>query len=133
MSSCPFCHLPERRVVLRNSLAVAFFDAYPVTKGHALVVPLRHVADVWGLTEEERQACHVLLEGLRSLIMEDDASVTGFNVGTNAGESAGQTVFHCHFHLIPRRSGDCPNPRGGVRHVFPEKANYDPSDPELPT
>lgn len=132
MSSCPFCHLPEHRVVLRNSLAVAFLDAYPVTKGHALVVPLRHVADMWGLTAEELHACHDLFEGLRRLITADDASVTGFNLGTNAGESAGQTVFHCHFHLIPRRVGDCSNPRGGVRHVFPDKANYDPSAPELP-
>lgn len=132
MSECPFCHLPEYRVVLRNSLAVAFFDAYPVTSGHALVVPLRHVEDIWGLTAEERQACHELLEGLRQRITAEDASVTGFNVGTNAGTSAGQTVFHCHFHLIPRREGDCANPRGGVRHVFPDKANYDPSAPVLP-
>ena len=132
MFPCPFCQLPDHRVVMRNSLAAAFFDAYPVAKGHALVVPVRHVEDVWGLTAEERQACHELLEGLRRFIRLDDASVSGFNLGTNAGASAGQTVFHCHFHLIPRREGDCANPRGGVRHVFPEKANYDPSAPELP-
>ncbi|OSZ66240.1 diadenosine tetraphosphate hydrolase [Hydrogenophaga sp. IBVHS2] len=131
MSSCPFCRLPEHRVLLRNRLAVALFDAYPVTSGHALVVPLRHVEDFWGLTAEERLACHELFDGLRGLITAKDPSVTGFNLGTNAGASAGQTVFHCHFHLIPRRDGDCENPRGGVRHVFQDKANYDPSAPSL--
>jgi ATP adenylyltransferase len=126
---CQFCELPVERVVYRNELAIAFYDGYPVSDGHALVIPVRHVVDYWGLTAAEREACHNLLEALRNKIQQSDPQVTGFNIGLNAGQSAGQTVFHCHFHLIPRRDGDVQNPRGGVRHVIPGKGHYKSSDP----
>lgn len=131
-SICPFCELPARRIILHNELALALLDAYPVTHGHALVIPRRHVMDYWGMTDDERAACHDLLVAMRSNVLREDRSVTGFNIGLNAGKSAGQTIFHCHYHLIPRRDGDSPNPRGGVRHVFPDKANYDSQAPSLP-
>jgi diadenosine tetraphosphate (Ap4A) HIT family hydrolase len=127
--SCPFCNLPADRIVLQNDLAIAFYDGYPVSDGHGLVIPKRHVDDYWGLTGAEREACHNLIEALRNKIQKADSLVTGFNIGQNAGASAGQTVFHSHFHLIPRRDGDVPNPRGGIRHVIPNKGHYKSSDP----
>jgi ATP adenylyltransferase len=127
--TCPFCELPLDRIVIQNNLAIGFYDGYPVSAGHALVIPKRHVVDYWGLTPQEREACHGLLELLKTDIEKKDPLVNGFNIGLNAGASAGQTVFHCHFHLIPRRDGDVPNPRGGVRHVIPGKGHYKSSDP----
>lgn len=122
--SCIFCRLNADRLLSENSLAMAFLDAFPVTVGHSLVIPKRHVTDVFGLTTDEIVACHVLLAEIRKTQMKSDLSIDGYNVGVNAGEAAGQTVFHCHFHLIPRRTGDVPDPRGGVRHVIPGKGNY---------
>lgn len=129
--SCPFCTLPVARIALENELALAFRDGYPVTPGHSLVIPRRHVEDYWGLTDSERQACHELLVQVRNNVLRVDSTVTGFNIGLNAGFSAGQTVFHCHFHLIPRRDGDAPNPRGGVRHVIPGKGSYQTDLPPI--
>jgi ATP adenylyltransferase len=123
-TQCPFCSLTPSRVHFQNELAVAFFDGYPVSEGHSLIIPKQHVADYWGLSDAERQACHELLVKLKDNLIKKDPSITGFNIGLNAGESAGQTVFHCHYHLIPRRDGDVQNPRGGVRHVIPGKGHY---------
>lgn len=96
----------------------------PVTERHALIVPRRHVQDYFALTSEELLACDDLLRQARELVLASDPSVEGFNVGANVGEVAGQTIFHCHIHLIPRRSGDVENPRGGVRHLIPGKGAY---------
>jgi diadenosine tetraphosphate (Ap4A) HIT family hydrolase len=95
-----------------------------VTSGHTLVVPKRHVADYFGLTREELVACDDLLHVCRRETMATDRTVEGFNIGMNAGAVAGQTIFHCHIHLIPRRAGDVEKPRGGVRHVIPGKGDY---------
>ncbi len=130
---CPFCDLPSGRVVFENELALAFYDGYPVSDGHALVIPRRHASDYWELTPAERESCHELLESLRRKVQSDDCRVTGFNIGINAGASAGQTVFHCHIHLIPRRDGDVADPRGGIRHVIPGKGRYDTSKPPKET
>lgn len=121
---CLFCTIPLERVVLHNELAYAILDGFPVTEGHALVIPRRHVQDYFGLTHEELAACHELLHALRRDAIAQDETVQGFNIGMNAGEVAGQTVFHCHTHLIPRRAGDVENPRGGVRHLIPGKGAY---------
>jgi len=110
--------------VAENELAIAFRDLYPVTEHHTLVIPKRHVADMFDLYQPERNAIQALLEQQRKLILKQDSKVTGFNVGINAGADAGQTVFHCHFHLIPRRQGDCTDPRGGVRGVILERQKY---------
>jgi diadenosine tetraphosphate (Ap4A) HIT family hydrolase len=99
-------------------------DKYPVSDGHCLLVPKRHVADYFTMTTAEKLDCDNLLCILQKRIFNSDSEVTGFNVGMNCGESAGQTIFHAHIHLIPRRDGDTPNPRGGVRGAIPEKMDY---------
>lgn len=121
---CAFCELPKDRVVEENELAVAFRDGFPVTGLHTLVIPKRHVADHFDLFQPEKNAVQALLESQRAVILELDQKVTGFNIGINSGEDAGQTIFHCHTHLIPRREGDVAEPRGGVRGVIPEKQKY---------
>ncbi len=120
---CPFCE-KHNRDVLKNKLAYVMLDGYAVSNGHSLIIPKRHVADYFDLYEAERAAMQSLLEQQRQNILLDDKTVTGFNVGINVGESAGQSVFHVHMHLIPRRDGDVENPRGGVRHVIPGKGFY---------
>ncbi len=120
---CRFCISISSRVIASNALAFAIRDAFPVTPLHALVIPQRHVADFFGLTPEEREACAELIHQLRRDILQEDPTVEGFNIGMNVGEMAGQTILHCHIHLIPRRRGDVPNPRGGVRMVIPHKGH----------
>ena len=121
--SCPFCNL-DRELVAENELAVAFRDLYPVTPLHTLIIPKRHVADYFGLYQPELNAINELIHHLKDKILEEDRTVVGFNIGMNAGEAAGQTVFHSHTHLIPRREGDTESPRGGVRGVVPNKQSY---------
>ena len=121
---CPFCSLDTERVLEFNENASAFRDGYPVTELHTLVIPKRHVTTYFELTEDERKSIHTLLESQRAKIMAEDETVEGFNIGWNCGEAAGQTVFHAHVHLIPRRKGDVENPRGGVRHIIPGKGRY---------
>ena len=111
-------------MLLRNELAVCIADAYPVTEGHSLVIPDRHVADGMELHQPEWNAVTALLKRRRQDLLMADASISGFNIGLNSGESAGQTVMHAHWHLIPRRNGDTPDPRGGVRGVIQEKQRY---------
>ncbi len=122
---CFFCDLQtSERVLLRNELAVCIADAYPVTEGHSLVIPCRHVADGMDLHQPEWNAVSALLKQRRLELEKADGSISGFNIGLNSGESAGQTVMHAHWHLIPRRKGDTADPRGGVRGVIPEKQSY---------
>jgi diadenosine tetraphosphate (Ap4A) HIT family hydrolase len=122
---CLFCQaLNGSRIVEELASVVAIEDGYPVTEGHLLILPRRHTPDYFSMTEQERMDAEDLLRILRNKIAGKDKSVTGFNVGANCGESAGQTVWHAHIHLIPRRDGDTPNPRGGVRGVIPEKMDY---------
>jgi diadenosine tetraphosphate (Ap4A) HIT family hydrolase len=111
-------------VIADNDLAYAIRDGFPVTEGHTLVIPKRHVEDYFGLSKGEVLACNDLLQSLREDIRSSDTSVLGFNIGMNAGKVAGQTIFHCHIHLIPRRDGDVDDPRGGVRGVIPGKQKY---------
>jgi len=123
-SGCLFCEIPQDRVIASNALAYAVRDSYAVTPMHSLIMPRRHVKTYFELGRPEINACNQLLEDLRSSIAGEDDSVEGFNIGMNCGEVAGQSIFHCHIHLIPRRRGDVENPRGGVRHVIPGKGNY---------
>lgn len=123
MKGCPFCEVGGR-VIAENGLAYVIRDTYPVTSLHSLVIPKRHAATFFDLYEPERRAMNLLLDGIRNAILSEDNSVTGFNVGMNAGESAGQTIDHAHTHLIPRRKGDTDKPRGGVRAVIPGAADY---------
>ncbi|MFP1631951.1 HIT domain-containing protein [Zhengella sp. ZM62] len=121
---CIFCEVPADRVIAENELCYAIRDGFPVTPLHTLVIPKRHVPDYFDLFQPELNAIRQILDDLRSSIQDDDPTVSGFNVGVNAGASAGQTIFHCHVHLIPRRDGDVPSPRGGVRGVIPGKQSY---------
>lgn len=103
---------------------MAFEDKYPVTKGHMLITPLRHTPSFFELGASEQKACLQLLENLKQKVLVQDSKVTGFNIGINDGIDAGQTVMHCHIHLIPRRKGDVSDPRGGIRHVIPNRGYY---------
>ena len=121
---CIFCELPQDRIIDQTELSKVFRDAFPVTKLHTLVIPKRHVADYFELTKEEQADIQTLIQKHHELIKLKDMSVTGFNMGINIGASAGQTIFHAHVHLIPRRDGDVSNPQGGVRGVIPKKQRY---------
>lgn len=120
---CIFCD-PDREIVAEDDLCYAIRDAFAVTPGHTLVIPRRHVADYFDLYQPELNAANRLLQQLKEQLSDDDDSISGFNVGINSGASAGQTIFHCHIHLIPRRDDDVENPRGGVRGVIPSKQKY---------
>lgn len=111
-------------ILIENDLCLAILDNHAVTRGHTLVFPKRHVTDYFDMSELERSEVNDLLRIRRRQLLESDRSISGFNIGVNCGESAGQTVEHCHIHLIPRRGGDTPNPRGGVRGVVPDKMQY---------
>lgn len=122
---CPFCQGQlGPRVTAQHGTACALLDGFPVTPMHHLVVPARHTATFFDMTQEEQADALALLELLKTRIQEADGSVTGFNIGMNCGDSAGQTVPHAHIHLIPRRPGDMQDPRGGVRGVIPARQRY---------
>jgi diadenosine tetraphosphate (Ap4A) HIT family hydrolase len=121
---CLFCNIKESGLAKENNLAYASYDTYPVTEGHCLIIPKRHVKDYFDLSNEEIIACNDLIREIKNEIIEKDSSVKGFNVGSNAGKISGQSILHCHIHLIPRRVGDVENPQGGVRSVIPSKQHY---------
>ena len=123
-SSCLFCKPDRKRMVSESDLVYVLKDSYPVTEGHVLIIPRRHVASFFDLFDSEIKSCSATIKELHTKIGNKDSTVQGFNIGVNDGESAGQTVFHCHWHLIPRRKGDMENPRGGVRHCVAGKGNY---------
>jgi diadenosine tetraphosphate (Ap4A) HIT family hydrolase len=123
-NQCLFCNVDQDRIIAENELAFAIRDGFPVTELHSLIIPRRHVVDYFGLTKEELFACNDLLLLVKEGILTSDPSVRGFNIGANSGLVAGQSIFHCHIHLIPRREGDVPNPKGGIRHVIPGKGTY---------
>jgi ATP adenylyltransferase len=120
---CPFCEI-KPAIGNRNSLAFAFEDKYPVTEGHTLVSPIRHTPSFFDMGSSEQKACLMLLEQMKVKIAKKDSTITGFNVGVNDGKDAGQTVLHCHIHLIPRRKGDAADPRGGIRRIIPGRGVY---------
>jgi len=123
-NGCLFCNVGEERIIAENELAFAIRDGFPVTELHSLIIPRRHVSDYFELSKEELLACNDLLRIVKEEILARDESVKGFNVGANSGLVAGQSIFHCHIHLIPRREGDVPNPKGGIRHLIPGKGAY---------
>lgn len=118
---CPFCRHPG--VVLQNELAVAVYDKYPVSRGHMLVLPRRHFTDIFQAGPDEIGAMWDLLHRCR-LYLDEKYGPQGYNVGVNCGHAAGQTVPHVHVHLIPRYTGDVPDPTGGVRGVIPARRIY---------
>jgi len=126
---CPFCTLPAGRITAENEHAFCLLDGFPLTEGHMLVVPRRHVANLFDLGEQELAAVWRLVAEVHNRLRASD-DVHGVNVGLNDGRAAGQTIEHAHVHVIPRREGDVPDPRGGVRWVLPERARYWEDGPE---
>ena len=123
-NDCLFCVVRPNELLSENESCYASKDAHPVTSQHTLIIPKRHVVDYFDLTELEIAAIHQMLIAIRSRIKNDDLTVKGFNIGVNAGKTAGQSIPHVHIHLIPRRQGDVENPQGGVRGVIPDKQKY---------
>ena len=121
---CLFCNINESGSTHENKLAYASYDSYPVSEHHCLIIPKRHIKDFFELTNEELIACNDLIKKVKNEILNKDRTVRGFNIGTNAGKISGQSILHCHFHLIPRREGDVENPQGGVRSVIPNRQYY---------
>lgn len=120
---CPFCTLPDGRVVEENEFSLLIRDGYPVSPGHSLVIPKRHVGSFFEVAAPERAALLVLLDKAKDLV-ERDYTPAGYNIGINNGTAAGQTVPHLHIHMIPRYIGNQDDARGGVRWVIPDKADY---------
>jgi len=121
---CLFCSMGQDRIIAENDLVYVIRDGYPVTESHTLIIPKRHEANYFNLTSQEVDAINKMLQEQKSLLEQQDPTISGFNVGINIGEDAGQSIFHVHVHLIPRRKGDMKNPKGGVRGVIPEKQHY---------
>lgn len=124
MSECIFCNIDQSRIIDSNDSFYVIRDIYPVTELHTLMIPHRHISSYFDLTEDEQISLFTLLKSHKEQLLKTDPSITGFNIGVNDGEDAGQTIFHCHIHLIPRRKGDVENARGGVRGVIPDKQSY---------
>jgi diadenosine tetraphosphate (Ap4A) HIT family hydrolase len=121
-SPCIFCQL-DRTPLAESRQSVGFLDSFPVAKGHALIVPRRHVVTIWEMTPEEYADAFALVREIKDLLQKQ-FDPQGFNVGVNCGEAAGQSVWHAHIHIIPRYTGDVPSPRGGVRNIVAVKGNY---------
>ena len=121
---CLFCNTKESGFTNQNELAYASYDTYPVSKYHCLIIPKRHIKDFFELSNEELLACKDLIRKVKDEVIKKDPNIDGFNLGTNIGRVSGQSILHCHFHLIPRRLGDVKNPQGGVRSVIPNKQHY---------
>jgi len=121
MKKCFFCH-PSRPIIAQSGLAISFYDGYPTSPGHTLVVPRRHVETYFDCTPEEKAALWEMVETIRQIL--EEGKPDGFNIGFNVGRASGQSVFHAHIHVIPRYEGDVPNPRGGVRHAVVGKGYY---------
>ena len=121
---CLFCNTKKSGCAHQNEFAYASYDTYPVSKYHCLIIPKRHIKDYFDLNKDELIACDKLIRIVKKEILNKDQSVKGFNLGTNIGKVSGQSIYHCHFHLIPRREGDVENPQGGVRSVIPNNQHY---------
>ena len=121
---CLFCDVNQSGCAHENDLAYASYDSYPVSEHHCLIIPKRHIKNYFDLSNDELIACNDLIKVVKKEITNKDPLVKGFNLGTNIGIVSGQSILHCHFHLIPRREGDVDNPQGGVRSVIPNKQHY---------
>ncbi len=123
IKACAFCTLPPERIVRSSPLAIVIRDGFPISRGHTLIIPRRHVGSFFELTSDERSEMLALLDQAKAEL-DSEFHPDGFNIGINDGAAAGQTVPHLHIHLIPRYKGDLEDPRGGVRWIIPEKADY---------
>ena len=128
MIDCLFCNVDKSKIVSENDFFVVVRDNYPVTELHTLIISKRHTASYFELEDSEKISLIKTLDKQKNLLLQNDSTIKGFNIGINDGVEAGQTIMHFHTHLIPRRTGDVQNPRGGVRGVIPEKQNYESGD-----
>jgi diadenosine tetraphosphate (Ap4A) HIT family hydrolase len=122
MQDCPFCNI-DREIIMSSDLCFAVYDKFPVSAGHVLVIPKRHVRDYFELDIKELASLWEMVTQVKTII-DSKYKPQGYNIGFNVGESAGQTVNHVHIHVIPRYRGDMEDPAGGVRHVIPGKVKY---------
>ena len=120
---CPFCVISPDRISEETELTTTLYDGFPVSRGHTLVIPKRHIGSFFELTDEERIQIFQAINQAKNAL-DEELQPDGYNIGINDGEAAGQTVMHLHVHLIPRYKGDMDDPRGGVRWIFPDKADY---------
>ena len=120
---CPFCTLVNRKIYLENDLSIGILDGFPISNGHSLIIPKRHVGSIFDIQKDELLSLFNLLADVKNKLTEQ-FSPDGFNIGINDNEAAGQTISHVHIHLIPRYRGDQEDPRGGIRWIFPDKAKY---------
>ena len=125
MIACLFCNVDKSKIVLEDDFFIVIRDSYPVTKLHTLIISKRHIASYFELDDSEKISLINILDKQKNSLLQNDSTITGFNIGINDGVDAGQTIMHFHAHLIPRRTGDVQNPRGGVRGIIPEKQNYE--------
>ena len=124
MNNCIFCNLPSDRIIHEYKYFYVIRDAFPVTPLHSLLITKRHLVSYFQCSKEELDEIPLILDTQKTELKILDDKITGFNIGMNIGDDAGQTIFHCHIHIIPRRRGDTPNPRGGIRGVIPQKQSY---------
>ena len=123
MTTCPFCMIVHEKIVDQNTHTLTIRDTLPVSPGHTLILPMRHIASIFEATKDEVAALWDALQSARTQLLKE-FSPDGFNIGINDGLAAGQTILHLHIHLILRYKGDMPDPRGGIRWIFPDKAVY---------
>ena len=121
--NCPFCSVSQERILSTNKHCLAIADSFPISQGHTLIVPHHHMVSIFELSVEERASIWQLVENVRNQLTTT-LHPDGFNIGINDGSAAGQTIGHAHVHVIPRYNGDIVDPRGGIRWIMPEKANY---------
>ncbi|MFN3300756.1 MAG: HIT domain-containing protein [Sediminibacterium sp.] len=126
-TECLFCKIDKNRIIAESNLAYAIQDKYPVSTGHTLIIPKRHFPDYFEITQPELNAVNTLLSQLKQTLQSKDDSISAFNIGINSGPDAGQTIFHTHIHLIPRRKNDVDQPIGGIRNIMPGKGDYNVS------
>jgi len=123
LNNCIFCALPNERILYESENWLVVNDGYPVSPGHTLLIPNRHIKDYFDLNADEHAEFKEVID-LTKTRLDKEFNPDGYNIGINCGKEAGQTVFHLHVHLIPRYKGDKKDPRGGVRWVIPDKADY---------
>lgn len=121
---CIFCQLKNDEIAIDGKLAFVFADNFPVTIGHSLIIPKRHFESFFDINDEELLEINSLIKLRKKQLLNQDKTIEGFNIGTNIGIAGGQSIFHVHIHLIPRRSGDVENPKGGIRGIIPNKKEY---------
>ena len=124
MSNCKFCNLSKKLIIDEYKHFIVIRDAFPVTHLHSLIITKRHVVSYFQCSKDELDEIPIILDTQKTELKIQDDTISGFNIGMNLGEDAGQSIFHCHIHIIPRRKGDLDNPKGGIRGVIPDKQKY---------